>query len=170
VKKLLLILAGQFFMCVSYCQAIRKYPIGNSGCSAYFYCNPGDFNLSYSEDSSQVYTAECKKDSTGYGVICVKLAQTVLDIAEAENLLVQYLDFLKTSLNITSSAGYGKGHRLRGNENIHGIVDYWKDIDNGKWKVKGWTDGKYIVVLYANSRKELSEEKSDIFLDGILMK
>ena len=169
MKKLLLILTVQLFINFSYCQPIKKYPIGNSGCSAYFYCNPGDFNLSYSDDSSKVYTAECEKDSTSYGVICVKLAQPVLDIASAENLLIQYLDFLKTSLKITSSAGYGKGHRLRGKENIHGVIDYWKDSENSKWKVKGWTEGKYIVVLYTYTKKDLSEEKTNVFLDGILM-
>jgi hypothetical protein len=168
MKKILFIVIV-FICCGSaFSQSLKKYDIGNSGCAAYFYCNPGTFAMEYSEDSAKVYTAECTDTETSYGVICVKLVQKISDINKAEEVVVSYLDYLKTSFKITSSAGYGKGHRLRGKENIHGMIDYWKDAENYNWKVKGWTDGGYIVVLYAYSKKELPETKVNVYLDGIV--
>jgi len=167
MKKLLFIVL--FYGCgnAAFSQSLKKYDFGNSGCAAYFYCDPGTFTMEYSQDSAKVYTAECINTETGYGVICVKLVQKISDINTAEEVLVSYLDYLKTSFKITSAAGYGKGHRLRGKENIHGMIDYWKDAENNNWKVKGWTDGAYIVVMYAYAKKELSETKVNVFLDGV---
>ena len=170
MKRILFILVYHCFLFHSYSQSIKKYPIGESGCSAYFYCDPGVFNLSYSEDSSKVYTAECTAAETSYGVICIQLSQPDPDISGMEDLLVKYLDYLKSSLKITTAAGYGKGHRLRGKEHIHGIIDYWTDGNKNNWKIKAWSDGKYIAVLYAYSKNELADSKTNAFLDGIVIK
>ena len=151
-----------------YCQALKKYPVSNSGCSAYFFCNPGTFDLAKSPDSSDVYTGECTVDDVGYGIICVKLKDQINDMQTSENVLISYFDYLKTTLNITSATGYGKGHKLKNKENTRGVIDYWKDKDNENWKIKGWTDGKYIGCMYVYSKKELNETKSNIFLDGLL--
>ena len=167
MKKLLFILLLQNCFNVSFSQTLKKYSISNSGCSAYFYCDPGTFQLSYSLDSAKVYTAECMQDETGYGIICIKLSEANPDMSASEELLVSYLDYLKLTFKITSSAGYGKGHRLKGREDTRGVTDYWNDEEKNNWKVKGWTDGKFIVVLYAYTKKELPESKVNAFLDGL---
>jgi hypothetical protein len=166
MKPLLLLL---FSISLLYCnaQSLKKYAISNSGCSVYTLCDPGRFDVDYSQDSSKVYTAECVKDEVHYGIICVKLLNPAVDLNTAEELVVSYLDYLKVDFEIASSAGYGKGHRLNSNENTRGILDYWKDKENVNWKVKAWTDSKFIVVLYANSKKELPETKADVFLNGL---
>ncbi|MBL7746219.1 MAG: hypothetical protein JNM19_02225 [Chitinophagaceae bacterium] len=146
-------------------QTLKKYSIGASGCSAYIYCGP-TFDLSKSQDSSTVYAGECTQDGVSYGVICVKLLSPVTDLDMAESLIIQYADFLKANFEITKSAGYGKGHRLNNNENTRGILDYWEDKEQNNWKIKAWTDGKYIGFLYAYSKKELPESKINLFLDG----
>ena len=150
-------------------QSFKKYPIGASGCYAYFFCNPDKFDLSKSPDSSEVYTGECSNDGITYGVICVKLKDKVGELDASELMLISYLDYLKGTLNITKSAGYGKGHRLKGREATRGVIDYWEDKDKANWKVKGWTDGKFIAVMYATSAKELPETKSNTFLDGLVL-
>jgi len=150
-------------------QSLKKYSVGQSGCSAYFFCDPGTFGLSKSPDSSDVYTGECVTDDLTYGLICVKLKDKIKEMTESENTLIAYLDYLKNQLQITSSAGYGKGHRLKNSENTRGVIDYWTDKDKANWKVKGWTDGKYIAVLYATSAKELPEQRVNIFLDGLVL-
>ena len=153
----------------SYGQSFKKYSIGASGCSAYFFCNPDKFDLNKSPDSSEVYTGECTSDGITFGVICVKLKDKVGDMEASESMLTAYLDYLKSTLNITKSAGYGKGHRLRNREDTRGIIDYWEDKDKAYWKVKGWTDGKFIAVLYVTSAKELPESKINTFLDGLVL-
>jgi len=169
MKKVLFILLVQGCFNISFGQTLKKYAISNSGCSAYFYCDPGTFEMSYSMDSAKVYTAECTQDGTGYGLICIKLNETIPEISAAEEVLLAYLDYLKTTFKITSSAGYGKGHRLKGKEDTHGIIDYWSDEEKNNWKVKGWTDGKFIIVLYGYNKKDLPETKVNVFLDGIVL-
>ena len=146
-------------------QSLKKYPIGNSGCSAYIYCAP-KFDISKSQDSSQVYTGECAQDGINYGIICVKLLNPLTDLTMAENLIINYADHLKGTFDITKSAGYGKGYRMNNNEQTRGIIDYWQDAEKNNWKIKAWTDGQYIGFLYAYSLKELPETKINVFLDG----
>ncbi len=149
-------------------QTLKKYPIDKSGCSAYLYCNPGSFDFSLSPDSSKVYAGECKAGDVTYDVICVKMKEQIREITDAEGVLVQYLDYLKSSFQIVNATGYGKGHRLKGKENTRGIVDNWKDKDDNNIKVKGWTDGNYIAVNIIISPKEIQESHASAFLDGIV--
>jgi hypothetical protein len=146
-------------------QSLKKYPISTSGCSLYSYCD-AKYDVDLSEDSSKVYTGECTVADVSYGVICVKLLTPVTDLIMAEDLVISYLDYLKVNFEIKKAAGYGKGHRLNNNENTRGILDYWEDKDLNKWKVKAWTDGKYIGFMYAYSKKELPETKVNVFLDS----
>jgi len=146
-------------------QGLKKYPVSNSGCYLYSYCE-SKYDVDYSEDSSKVFTGECVAGDVTYGVICVKLLNAINDLGAAEELMVSYVDFLKTSFDIKKTAGYGRGHRLNNNENTRGILDYWEDGELDKWKIKAWTDGKYIGFMYAYSRKELPEAKVNVFLES----
>lgn len=167
MKKIAVLLSALIIIHSGHAQ-LKKYPIDNSGCSAYFFCNPGTFNVSYSEDSSILYTGECKAaDSITYGIICVKLKEAVTGSQTAEELLISYLDFLKTTFDIRSAAGYGKGHTMDSNPQAHGVIDYWKAGNDDEWKVKGWTDGKFIAVMYVYASGSLQEtEKQNAFLNG----
>ena len=75
--------------CFANAQGLKKYDIGNSGCKAYFFCNPGDAVKSYSEDYSAIYTMECNADDIHYGLICVKYNDAVLPVKDAEGLMLQ---------------------------------------------------------------------------------
>ncbi|NOT50666.1 MAG: hypothetical protein HOP10_05265 [Chitinophagaceae bacterium] len=156
-----------FLVCYlfSYSQSLKKVAISNSGCSLYAFCE-FKFEKEYSQDSSVVYTGECVKDEISYGIICVKLKEAADDLERAEESMINYLDYLKTSFGITKSAGYGRGHRLNDNEKTRGVIDYWEDGEKNNWKVKAWTDGKFIGVLYGYSLKELPEQKLNVFLDS----
>ena len=149
-------------------QTLKKYTIGKSGCSAYFFCNPGTFEITHSPDSSVVYTGECKDGVVTYDLICVQLKEKIADLKDAEQVLEQYLDYIKSSFGIEAAVGYGMGHRLRGKEDTRGMIDYWKDKEKNNLNVKGWTNGQYIVVLMAISDKEIPFEKGNVFLDGIV--
>jgi len=160
-----LLLATFFVSTLLSAQSFKKYPVSNSGCFMYSYCEP-KYDIDYSEDSSKVYTGECKSGDVTYGVICIKLLRSVDDLNTAEDLMISYVDYLKESFEIKKAAGYGKGHRLNNNEATRGILDYWEDKDKDKWKIKSWTDGNFIGFMYAYSAKELPEQKVNVFLDS----
>jgi hypothetical protein len=165
MKRYSLLLAFSLYFLFSHAQSLKKIPISNSGCSLYAFCD-FKFEQEYSEDSSLVYVSECVKDDVNYGVICVKLLMPADNLDRAEESLINYLDYLKTSFKISKAAGYGRGHRLANNENTRGVLDYWEDGEKNNWKIKAWTDGKFIGVLYAYSAKELNETKLNVFLEG----
>jgi hypothetical protein len=168
--KSIILFVGFYFSVIAIlnAQTLKKYPIGASGCSAYLYCNPGSFDFSLSPDSSKVYAGECIAGDITYDIICVKMKEEIKEMEDAEGVLEQYLDYLKSNFQIVSAAGYGKGHRLKGNEHTRGMIDYWMDKDNNNIKVKGWTDGQFIAVNILISAKEIQEARANAFLDGIV--
>ena len=169
MRKITLLLSLTMTIISANSQNIKKIQIkdsnNESGCSVYSFCDL-KFQTSYSEDSSLLFTGECTVDSLNNGVICVKLRDAISTLNDAEALLINYLDFLKTSFSITKSAGYGKGHQLRNNEKTRGVIDYWEDGEHNNWKVKAWTDGRYIAVLIVIAANEIPEAKANVFHDG----
>jgi len=169
MKKRFLLIAFSISVLLLHAQSFKKVQIkdsqNDSGCSLYSWCD-FQFKTELSQDSSLVFESECNKDGLNYGVIGIKLRGAIGDLDQAQETLIRYLDYLKTNFKITKSAGYGKGHRLNNNENTRGIIDYWEDNDKNNWKVKGWTNGKYIAVLYGYSAKELPESILNVYLDG----
>ena len=148
-------------------QPLKKYQISNTGASIYMYCDPKKFDFDYSTDSSSVYTGQCQLAEVQYGIILIKLLQPIDDLKDVEEVMVSYLDFLKADFHVKRAAGYGKGHQLNKDPNTRGILDYWTDTEEQNWKVKAWTDGKMIGVLFAYSKKDLPEEKVNNFLEGL---
>ncbi|HEX4877671.1 MAG TPA: hypothetical protein VFV31_13435 [Chitinophagaceae bacterium] len=166
MRKILPFFIALFTCSISFAQTMKKYPAGQSGCTYYSYCE-APFKVSMSQDSSIIYNGECVSGEVSYGIICVKLLRSIGEMQLAEDMLIAYMDYLKQSFGITKAAGYGKGHHLNSNELTRGVLDYWQDQENNNWKVKGWTDGNYIAVLYAYSPKSLTESKINLFLDGL---
>jgi hypothetical protein len=156
-----------WFINGSTAQQLKKYPIGNSGASTYMYCDPKKFDFDYSTDSSSVYTGQCQVSEVTYGIILIKLLHPIEDLEDAEEVMVSYLDFMKVDFHVKRSAGYGKGHQLNKDPDTRGILDYWTDTEEQKWKVKSWTNGKMIGVLFAYSMIELPEPRVNIFLEGL---
>lgn len=155
------------FSMMAKAQSLKKYPIDDSGCSVYMFCQPGDFTKSYGVDSSAIYSAECELDSVTYGLICIRIKNPVQTGKDAEDLLLRFLDNLKESLEIKSSVGYGKGHIMEKKPDAQGIIDYWKDAENTEWKIKGWIDGKILAVLYVFKANSIDEQpRHNVFLNG----
>jgi hypothetical protein len=141
--------------------------ISNTGCTVQVFCFPGRFDAYDLEDGSTVYADDCEKDGITYGIYCVKLKTPVPDLQAAEDTIISYLDFLKLDYGIVKAKGYDKGHQLNKNAKTSGVKDSWEDADKNKWKLKAWTNGYFICVLFVYSSKELPEKKTEIFLEGV---
>ena len=163
--KQLLVLILTLVSLSPFAQTLKKYPIGNSGCFLYNYCI-SQYKVDYSTDSSKVYTGECTVNGVTYGVICIKLKNTVEELDNAEKMMIDYIEHLKESFKIIRAVGYGKGHSLNKRTDTRGVLDYWTDSAGDQWKIKSWTDGKFIGFMYAYSKSELPESKVNVFLDS----
>jgi hypothetical protein len=145
-----------------------KYPINQTGHFAYFPADPGVFDVSVSDDGSDVYTAEVEVDSSFYGLIVVDFVPGTMDGStkeDMEGLLTGYLDFLQTQFMIFSAAGYGTGHTLESNPNAAGVIDYWEDETGFTYKVKGWVDTKTLAVLYIGGKEPVFNVQ-EMYLNG----
>jgi hypothetical protein len=165
-------LLSLLFFCIAFTngyaqQTPATVAINNTGCTVQVYCFPGRFDVYNLEDGSTVYADDCEKEGVTFGIYCVKLKNSIPDLSAAEDTAITYLDFLKLDYGIVKSKGYDKGHTLHNDNNTRGIYDTWEDIDKNKWKVKAWTNGNYICVLYMHSAKGLPDKKMEIFLDGL---
>jgi hypothetical protein len=146
----------------------KKYEILNSGCSSYFPEIPTNFEKSLSEDSSIVYTASVDFDNYTYGLITVKFKNTFNgSISEHEELLISYMEYLKTVFNVTEALGYGKGHTSTFNQNATGIIDTWEDNTKNTISVKAWIDNNFIGFLYLKGKVEYPNINIiNIYLNG----
>ena len=167
IRKVILILPFLFVAFSSNSQAIKKYSIDKTGCSLYMFCDPGKFDISYSDDSSRVYTGECQNENFIYGIICVQLKEVVSAKDDGENLLEAYLNFLKQQFSIKETTGYGSGMHLKDREDIIGMIDYWQSEDKMQWAIQGWTDGNVLAVLYVKGNTQPDYAKQQVFFKGL---
>lgn len=123
---------------------------------------------SFSDDSSEVYTLDIEEGGYHYAAIVVKLNGTTLETyEERESLLIDYMDFLMSTFNITEVAGYGKGHTLESEPDAVGVIDYWFDGED-EWAVKGWATKTHIVILMLYGSDEYpSITSQELFLNGV---
>lgn len=142
--------------------------ISGTGCTVQVYCLPGRFDRYDLEDGSTVYADDCEKEGVTWGIYCVKLKNPVMDLQAAEDTIITYLDFLKADYGITKAKGYDKGHRLNGNDSTRGVFDTWEDLEKNNWKIRAWTNGRFICVMHVHSAKELPDKKTEVFLNGLL--
>lgn len=150
-----------------------KTPISNTGCSAYFPKVDQEltFELSYSQDSSKMYTGEVEHGTHKFAIIMVKMNHKLSETKEKEELLTNYLDYLKTSFEIAKSAGYGKGHTMESEPKATGVIDYWEGKDKTQWGVKAWAaeDVLAIMMLYGPEKYPIFNVQK-MFLDGFRFK
>jgi hypothetical protein len=147
---------------------IEKQAIGECGCSAY--APPGlTFEPpSKSPDGADVWTGSTFVDGWEFGVIAVKFADAGFGAdVDLEALAEGYMEYLKGTLEITSAAGFGRGHTLESNPAAKGIIDFWKDAEGDEFAVKSWIDQKRLAVLFvAGPGAYPVPTVQQLFLDG----
>lgn len=146
-----------------------RTPIGTCGCA--LYAPPGMVfePPTKSEDNSEVWTGEVVIDGWHYGVIAVRFAEPFQNNSgvELEDLLVNYMDFIKGQANITASAGVGRGHTHRENPTARGVIDYWQDGAGDSWAVKGWVEPRELSLLYISGKGDYPWfNAQQLYLDG----
>lgn len=145
-----------------------KMNIGTSNCLAYFPADKPIFELAYSQDSSKITTTEIQIDAHYFSLIHVDIKNAITDSLEQEQLLVNYLDFLRDNFSIVQSAGYGKGHTLSTYPKAHGMIDFWKDVEGNEYSVKGWVTKNTVSIfmVYGTGEYPIYNVK-ELFFNGL---
>jgi hypothetical protein len=143
----------------------KRIPIGKTGCTYINYCDT-PFKVDHTTDSSRVYSTECTQADVTYGLICVQLKNPYAELTMAEDMMIAYVDFLKQNFTVTSATGYTKGYRLNDSDSTRGISDQWEDSEGDKWRIRAWTDGKFIGFMYTYSKKPIVEAKAEQYFEA----
>jgi len=80
-------------------------------------------------------------------------------------MLRSYIEKLKAPLYILHNTGIDDDTDWN-SEATRTVVDYWQDCNKKDWKVKGYTDGKTLAVLYVKNIGHVDVKKQDLFLDS----
>ena len=137
--------------------------IGNTGCSALL-TTDSMLDSTPTQSGDHLYFHEFKENNVSYGIICVQM-NTDHSLAEAEAMLREYIDKLKAPLHILHNTGIHDEADWN-TETSRTVADYWQDRHKKDWKVKGYTNGKVLSVLYVKNIGNVDVKKQDFFLDS----
>lgn len=163
MENLIFLLATSFLLRLSPKRKIKNQFIGNTGCSALI-ASDDELETSTTTSGDQLYFHEFKEKTVRYGMICVEL-QNEYFIEDAEKMLSTYIDQLKSAFSIRHNIGIDRDADWNC-ETSRTIVDYWQDDQKKDWKVKGYTNGKTLAVLYVKNIGNADVTRQDYFLDS----
>jgi len=164
MENLILLLATSLMVRLTPSKKERNKFIGTTGCSALVFSGDARFHKSVTETGDDLYFHEHEEAGVEYGVICVQLKEQY-ELWEAADLLKQYIEVLKGPFFILHHTGLKKESDWN-SESSHTVVDYWQDGDKQDWKVKGYTNGRHIAVLYVKNISQAEVARQDLFLDS----
>lgn len=149
---------------------LQRHQIANSGCAALFPKAPTGIESGLDVDSNKVFTARAEtiinKETYVYSVQVIQLRNP--DAVEDDyEQLTQYLDYIKSTLNIADEEGYKKVNGLVRGKLAKAISDSWSDHTGLDMKVMGWIQGRTMAVLYVMGKGPLPAQLSiNQFLNG----
>ena len=141
---------------------IKRVCIGKTPCSVILPSST-EFHSAYTEAGDRLYFAEFNQDQSRYGVIFGVLTEQ-LTYEESYDLLTNYMDDLRQPLFATHNTGIidVETRRTRFIE----LTDFWQDEEGVDWEVKGYTNGKILMLLYVKNIANTSVSNHDAFLNG----
>jgi hypothetical protein len=144
-----------------------RYDMPQTGAKLYMPLEPA-WDISYSLDSSIVYSTEVLAGNNFFGAIIVKFANSLGDDTETwEEVLKGYLQYLNTNAFLLESVS-----DIERNDETDiypfeiGFHEYGKDAEDSFFIIRGWTNDKYLAVLYIAYIDEVDADTREQFLNG----
>ena len=162
MENLLLFLATSFIFRLSSSQKVKNQIIGTTGCSALLASE--ELDISKTESGDKLYFHEFREKRVSYGMICVEMNEEY-NLDESIEMLRAYVEKLRGPLYILHNTGIQEDSDWNSDQS-RTIVDYWQDCDKKDWKVKGYTNGKILAVLYVKNISHVEVGRQDLFLDS----
>ena len=111
-------------------------------------------------EGDELYFAEHQEKLITYGVLVAHLQQELCQ-EDARTVLSSYLNRLRKPFKAQHNTGITDCSA----SNIN-LVDYWQDEDCVDWKLKAYSDGKTMAVLYVKNINDSEVEKQEAFLNS----
>lgn len=166
MQNLIFLLTTSLVLSYTSSRNFKRRFISNTGCSIRI---PGEtFRLdkTYSETGDQLFLSSVAKGKANYGFILARLHDKITEITEAEQVLFDFMEGLLDPLAIDHTTGMSAGHEHRFTKTARGMLEYWQDDEGNDWKVKGWTNGRFMALLYVKNFTEESIKEVDEFLNS----
>lgn len=138
--------------------------IADSGCSVELTSQKLSFETTETEEGDRLHYAEHWDRNVTYGILCAQLAEEI-GLDEAKEVMINYINRLRGPFYAVHHIG-AEVCDPKDETAVVSLIDYWQDCDGLDWKVKGYTNGSIIAVLYVKNINELVVEKQDHFLDS----
>src|SRR5438067_13392214 len=163
MENLIFLLATSFVLRISTSRKFKNYLIGDTGCSALLFSN-SDLEHVQNESGDRLYFTDYSENEVNYGIICIDLNEFYLQ-DEAEALLENYINKLRKHFFILHNTGLQPVMDWNSNDSS-AFIDYWQVFDQKDWKIKGYTNGRFMAVLYVKNISQAEVKKQEEFLDS----
>lgn len=163
MENLIFLLATSFLFRLAPTRKVKNQPIGTTGCSV-LQASDELLDSSFTNSGDQLYFHQFREGLVSYGMICVHLEKQY-SLDEAEVLLGSYINKLKRPFYILHNTGLQEDADWNSEES-RTMVDYWQDSQKKDWKVKGYTNGRILSVLYVKNIGQADVKNQDFFLDS----
>ena len=140
---------------------LKRFLIGQSGCSTLLHSQDRTLHIRYTKEGDKIYFNEFVAGKVGYGTVCVQMHEAY-SLYNANNILVQYINRVRKPMNII----YNFSMEIEKSLGLITITDYWQDKAGIDWKIKGYTNGKVVALLYVKNINDSSVKNHDAFLNG----
>lgn len=138
----------------------KRYLIG-SGCSALLVSGHKTLHCKTTKDGDRVSFYDRAINGVTFGLIMVQMKE-VYTLHQAEMILVQYVNRVRRPFGIA----YNISMNIEKQNGVVTLTDYWQDDEGMDWKIKGYTNGKTISLLYVRNISNAPVKEHDDFLNG----
>lgn len=138
----------------------RRYAIC-PGCSSYLNTSARRLHIRRTKDGDTIYFNEYTSRGVTYGMVCVQMSSRHTE-RQSEKILVNYMNRARKPMHIAANSYMEIVHEMQHLT----ITDYWQDKNGIDWKVKGYTNGKIVALLYVKNISDTSVSHHDAYLDG----
>ena len=157
MENLLLLLTASLVWIKS-SRKFKRFFLGTRGSSLEF-ATGVEFEHTIHE-GDELYFAEYQEKLITYGVLVAHLQQELCQ-EDARTVLSNYLNRLRKPFKAPHNTGI-----VDYSASTINLVDYWQDEDSADWKLKAYSDGKTMAILYIKNITDLEVEKQDAFLNS----
>jgi hypothetical protein len=144
----------------------KKITIGAPGCTLTVHKPPVVHPIK-TEEGYHAWIGQSKEGRSCFGFATILLPKPADDEEQMKDLLYDFLEDVHQSFDIVCGTGMQYGYNHPGDPEIFGFCEYWQDRQGHDWKVKAWSNGLIMTVLYISNIVEVTLKNQETYLDGI---